>query len=69
MKKTIKYLSPVLAVVLAGCAVIPSGPELDKRTADIVKTSFRDQGQAKVDRLVQDDANRECSAADVLRRS
>lgn len=34
-------------------------------TADAVKTSFRDQGQAKVDRLVQDDANRECSAADV----
>jgi sulfur-oxidizing protein SoxX len=30
-----------------------------------VKASFRDQGQAKVDRLVQDDANRECSAADV----
>nr|MDP2191193.1 sulfur oxidation c-type cytochrome SoxX [Rhodoferax sp.] len=65
MKKTIKYLAPVLAVVLAGCAVIPSGPELDKRTADIVKASFRDQGQAKVGRLVQDDANRECSAADV----
>ena len=65
MKKTIQYLAPVLAVVLAGCAVMPSGPELDKRTADIVKASFRDQGQAKVDRLVQDDANRECSAADV----
>ena len=65
MKKTIQYLAPVLAVVLAGCAVMPSGPELDKRTADIVKASFRDQGQAKLDRLVQDDANRECSAADV----
>ena len=65
MKKTIQYLAPVLAVVLAGCAVIPSGAELDKLTADITKASFRDQGQAKVDRLVQDDANRECSAADV----
>ena len=65
MKKTVQYLAPVLAVVLAGCAVIPSGAELDKLTADITKASFRDQGQAKVDRLVQDDANRECSAADV----
>ena len=65
MKKTIQYLAPVLAVVLAGCAVIPSGAELDKLTADITKASFRDEGQAKLDRLVQDDANRECSAADV----
>lgn len=65
MKKTIKYLAPVVAVFLAGCAVMPSGPELDKLTLDITKASFRDQGQAKVDRLVQDDANRECSAADV----
>lgn len=65
MKKTIKYLAPIAAVVIAGCAVIPSGPELDKLAADISKASFRDQGQARVDRLVQDDANRECSAADV----
>jgi len=65
MKKTIKYLAPALVALLAGCAVVPSGPELDKLAADITKTSFRDQGQAKVDRLVQDDANRECSAADV----
>ena len=66
MKQHIKYIAPaVLALVLAGCAAVPSGPELDKLAADIAKASFRDQGQAKVDRLVQDDANRECSAADV----
>lgn len=65
MKKTLKTLVPALAVFLAGCATLPSGAELDKLTADIVKTSFRDQGQAKMDRLVQDDANRDCSAADV----
>ncbi len=65
MKKTIKYLAPLLVLVLAGCAVMPSGPELDKITADIVKASFRDQGQAKVDRLVQDETNRACSVADV----
>lgn len=65
MKKTIKYLVPALAVFLAGCAVMPSSADLDKLAADIAKASFRDQGQAKVDRLVQDDANRQCSAADV----
>ena len=65
MKKTIKYLVPALAVFLAGCAVMPSSADLDKLAADIAKASFRDEGQAKVDRLVQDDANRECSAADV----
>ena len=65
MKQTLKYLAPLMAVVLAGCAAMPSDPDLDKLTADITKASFRDEGQAKVDRLVQDDANRECSAADV----
>ena len=30
-----------------------------------MKDSFRDEGPVKTDRLVQDDANRECSAADV----
>ena len=65
MKKTITYLVPAVAVFLAGCAIMPSGADLDKLTAEIAKASFRDQGQAKVDRLVQDDANRECSAADV----
>lgn len=65
MKKHIKFIAPVLVALLAGCAMVPSGPELDKITADIVKASFRDQGQAKVDRLQQDDANRECATADV----
>jgi sulfur-oxidizing protein SoxX len=44
---------------------VPSGADLDKITADIIKASFRDEAGVKVDRLVQDDANRECSAADV----
>ena len=66
MKKHFKFLSPALAILLVGCAAtVPSGPDLDKLTLEIVKASFRDEGQAKVDRLVQDDANRECSAADV----
>jgi len=65
MKNTIKYIAPALVALLAGCAAVPAGPELDKLAADMAKTSFRDQGQAKMDRLLPDDANRECSAADV----
>ena len=65
MKKTFQILIPAAVLVIAGCAALPSGPELDKLAAETMKSSFRDQGQAKVDRLVQDDANRECSAADV----
>jgi sulfur-oxidizing protein SoxX len=66
MKKQLKFLAPALTILLAGCAAtVPSGPDLDKLALEISKASFRDQGQAKVDRLVQDDANRECSAADV----
>lgn len=65
MKHTLKFLVPAVAVFLAGCATLPSGAELDKLTSDIMKASFRDQGQARMDRLLQDDANRECSAADV----
>lgn len=65
MKKAFNYLIPVVAIFLAGCAATPSGAELDQITADIAKASFAAKGQAKMDRLVQDEANRECSAADV----
>ena len=65
MKKIKPFLIPLAAAVIAGCAAVPSGPELDKLTADILRASFRDEGLIKVDRLVQDETNRECSAADV----
>ena len=66
MKKHMKYMTALGAVsLLAGCAMLPSSAELDRLTADIVQASFRDEGQAKVERLAQDDANRECAAADV----
>ncbi|MEO8655196.1 MAG: sulfur oxidation c-type cytochrome SoxX, partial [Ramlibacter sp.] len=58
-----------LAAVVAGCAslpgstALPSSAELDRMAGDMAKASFRDQGLVKVDRLVQDQTNRECSAA------
>lgn len=68
MKKIKICLGSLTAVLLAGCASapsVPSGAELDKLTAEIVRASFRDQGLVKVDRLVQDETSRACSAADV----
>ncbi len=65
MKKTLIALAvPLSALGLAGCTVSPS-VDYDKMTAEVVNASFQDKGIAKVDRLVQDDANRECAAADV----
>jgi sulfur-oxidizing protein SoxX len=69
MTNFLKWMAPVSVCLIAGCAMVPSGPELDKLTADIIKASFRSEGQATVDRLDQDDANRECSAADVAGKS
>lgn len=68
MKKQTLYIAGIAAfaaALVAGCSSLPSSAELDKLTADIARASFRDQGQAKVDRLVLDDANLECMKADV----
>jgi L-cysteine S-thiosulfotransferase len=67
MKITTRHLIATVAAAaaVAGCASLPSSTELDQITAQTMKSSFRDQGDVKVDRLVQDDSNRECSAAQV----
>ena len=68
MKKTnllILLCAPLCAVVLAACAAATPPIDFDKLAADIIRASFRDEASVKVDRLTQDDSNRECSAADV----
>ena len=50
------------ATVLAGCASTPSSAELDAQAAKAIKSSFRDQGIAKVDRLDQDLGQAACSS-------
>ncbi|MCW5654414.1 sulfur oxidation c-type cytochrome SoxX [Hydrogenophaga sp.] len=65
-KNTIAWtLLPLTAFLLGGCTLSPSSADYDKATAEILKTSFQERGIAKLDRLTQDDANRECAAADV----
>ena len=47
--------SALLAVVvLAGCAIAPTSQELDRQAAEMMRTSFRDEGIATTARLKQD---------------
>ncbi len=56
----------VSALAVVGCASGPSVAELNTLTDKIVRASFRDQGIAKVDRVLNaDETNRLCSEADV----
>jgi sulfur-oxidizing protein SoxX len=66
MKKQHTFvLSMIAAVLLAGCAIGPSPADLDKLTADVIKSSFRDQGIVKVLVLAPEDINTACAAAQV----
>jgi L-cysteine S-thiosulfotransferase len=63
-RKTI-VLAAGAALLAAGCASIAPGTDYDRMTAEVVKSSFRPQGIAGLDRLQQDASNAECSAAEV----
>ena len=68
MKKNIQWaLTGIAAALLVvGCASAPSVAELNELTSKIVKASFRDEGIAKVERVLNtDETNRVCSEADV----
>ncbi len=47
--------------ILFGCATAPSDAEVAARAAASMKASFKEQGQAKLDRLNQDDTQKACS--------
>ena len=61
--KTMKLTPWLLACVLTGCASAPSPAELNQQALTAIKSSFRDQGIAKVDRLDQDLGQQACSSA------
>jgi len=48
--------------ILIGCVTSPSDAEVAAKAATVLKASFREQGQARLDRLVQDDTQQTCSA-------
>jgi sulfur-oxidizing protein SoxX len=50
-----------VATGLASCAMAPSDAEVHSKAASMMKSSFKERGQAKLDRLDQDDTQRLCS--------
>ena len=62
MKKHTLFLASV-AVALAGCAAVAPAPDYTALLGEMMKSSFRDEGIAKTDRLKQDAANAACSDA------
>ena len=66
MQAKLSFFGLVLAAgtaLLAACASLPSESELDRQAAEMMRASFRDQGIAKTDRLVQDLGQAACSTA------
>ena len=51
-----------MALATAGCAMLPSATELDQQAASAIKTAFRSQGIATVDRIQQDLGQAACSS-------
>ena len=69
MKKNTHFALAGLAaaLVVAGCATGPSVAEFNEMTQKVVKSSFRDQGIAKVERVLNtDETNLACSEADAM---
>jgi len=50
-----------LSRLLQGCATAPPDSEVSATAAAVLKSSFKDQGQARLDRLDQDDTQKACS--------
>ena len=50
----------VVPALFVGCATGPSDAETTAKAAAVMKASFREQGQAKLDRLDQDDTQKTC---------
>jgi L-cysteine S-thiosulfotransferase len=50
-------------LLLAGCASGPSDAEINVHADQVIKSAFKERGQAKLDRLDQDEAMKACSRA------
>jgi L-cysteine S-thiosulfotransferase len=60
--KTLSYFAlSAVALAAAGCATTPSHDELRAQAIAMMKSSFNVKGQAKLDRIDQDDMQRLCS--------
>ena len=61
--KIVIALAASAAVVVAGCAAMqgPTDPALEAKAVEMMKVSFKEKGQAKLDRLNQDETQALCS--------
>lgn len=60
MKTAVRSVFLLAAAVIAGCASM-SDEEAARRALQVMKASFDERGQAKLDRLDQDEAQKLCS--------
>ena len=61
--RPVAALAAAAVAIAAGCATTPAPADHDKLALDMVRTSFRDQGEANLDRLDQDALQQACSSA------
>jgi sulfur-oxidizing protein SoxX len=54
-------LAGAAAALLVGCATGPSDSDVSARATQMLKASFKERGQAKLDRLDQDETQKLCS--------
>ena len=59
-KRSAKGIVIGIAAIIAGCASM-SDQEASQKALEVMKASFNERGQAKLDRLDQDEAQRLCS--------
>ena len=58
---TLSALALIPPAILVGCVTAPNDAEVSAKAAVVLAASFKEQGQAKLDRLTQDDTQRTCS--------
>lgn len=56
-------IGTAFTALLAACAMAPASQAVDEATVQVLKSSFRDQGIATLDRLKLDASNQACSEA------
>jgi sulfur-oxidizing protein SoxX len=59
--RAVAALAVVAVVIAAGCASSSAPADYDKLALSMIKSSFRDEGEAKIDRLDQDALQQACS--------
>lgn len=55
------FLALAAAGLIAGCATLMSDADISKKAQQVMKSSFKERGQAKLDRLEQDELMATCS--------